>query len=167
MTIKAIDPISISKEFTNIQIKYAGTVTNPEKFIKNLTVDLIEQMNKRLMEKYMDDNHPEVDILDSDQLEQFNQNFDDIDMDIIYEKYKFVDVYIPIKLSVDTEVIEFFLHGVINTKSIYIDVVDEIRSCINSNDSSEVLSYDKDEIIYKFGNNKEVIEFAIITDPKI
>ena len=172
ISLLSIDPINISKNITDINIQFSGSVSNPELLIRSLTFDIIEQMNKHLIEYYMDIEHPEVDINDSEQLEEFNKIFDDIDIEAIYERFKFADVYIPIEVKMAnsekrTNNLVFYVNGTIRTDMKHIDIIDEIRSCIDFNDKNEILKYDKEEIVYKFGNNKKVMQFEIITDPDI
>jgi len=176
-TIVSIDPIIIDKDIEDVSIKYSGTTINPEDIVKSVSFDIISQMNKRIIEQYMDTNYPDIDIADSDQIDKFNEIFDQIDMDIIYEKYPYADVYIPINFTVsnananadtntDTNEI-IYINGTIHTSAQIIDIVDEIRSCLDTDDTNEIFKYDKDEIVYKFGPNKEIKSFNFITDPDI
>lgn len=87
MNILSIDPLRI-KDCNEIRIQYSGTHINPEGIIRNLTFDIIDQMNKHLIELYMDENYPEIDINDSEDKEEFNKIFDELDIDEIYEIYK-------------------------------------------------------------------------------
>ena len=195
LSLLSIDPINISKELKDINIQFSGSASNPELLIRNLTYDIIDQMNKHLIEYYMDIMHPEIDINDSEQLEEFNKVFDEIDIDTIYEKYKYAEVYIPIEVitSNNNSIFEqeqeqdqeqesesvvsvfgkkennivFYLNGIIETNMKHIDIIDNIRCCIDFNDKSEILKYDKEEIVYKFNNNKKPIQFEIITNPDI
>ena len=48
-----------------------------------------------------------------------------------------------------------------------IDIIDEIRECLDTDDTTEIFKYDKEEIVYKFGTNKEIKSFNFITDPDI
>ena len=91
-------------------------------------------------------------------------------MDDIYDKYQIADIYIPIKLSSDDNQFEpttFYINGTLNTKSQLIDIMDDIRSCLQTDDIDEKMEYSADEIIYKFGKNITPKIFAIITDPNI
>ena len=51
-TIVSIDPINVPN-INHIKIQYSGTSINPEYFIREVANDIIEQMNKHLIEKYM------------------------------------------------------------------------------------------------------------------
>jgi hypothetical protein len=126
-------------------------------------------MNKRIIELYMDTNYPEIDIADTDQREQFNDIFDQIDMETIYEKYPFADVYIPINLtkSNDDTNVMIYINGTISTSVRIIDIIDDIRECLDTDDTNEIFNYSKDDIVYKFGTNKEIKSFNFITDPDI
>jgi hypothetical protein len=170
MTICSIDPINIDKDITKIKIQYSGTNINPEPIIKSLSTDIIEQMNKHLLELYMDQNYPDIDINDSEEIEQFNEKFDDIDITDLYNKYPISEVYIPINLSNELDPedsIIFYLNGIISTNSLITDFVDDIRTCLDTGDTTEIFKYEKDDIIFKFGSNKELVSFSIITDPCI
>ena len=169
-TIISIDPITVSKKFTNIIIQYSGSTLNPEYLIRSLCLDIIDKMNQRLIELYMDETHPNVDIVDPEQSDLYNELFDNVDMDDIYEKYQIADIYIPVKLSSDENQFEpttFYINGTLNTNSQLIDIVDDIRSCLQTDDIDEKMEYSADEIIYKFGKNIKPKVFAIITDPNI
>lgn len=168
-TITSIDPIKVSKEFNDVRIQYGGHTVNPEDFIRSIAHDIIEQMNKHLIELYMDETYPEIDIYDSEQKEQFNEIFDMIDMKDLYEKYKFANVYVPISMTNDktSEDIIFYLNGTIKTSTQIIDIIDEIRLSLDFDDINEVLKYEKEDIIYKYGSNNELKNFTIISDPDI
>jgi len=176
LSLLSIDPINIQKDINTINIQLSGTTINSEVLVRNLTYDIIDQMNKHLIEFYIDQEYPEIDITDSEQLEEFNKKFDDIDIELIYDKYQFVDIYIPIEITTvqqnnqhnnQQNNIVFYLNGTIETKFKHIDIIDDIRKCLDFNDQNELLKYDKEEIIYKFGNNKKNMSFEIITDPDI
>jgi hypothetical protein len=173
MTIVSIDPINIDKIFDNIQIHYSGSTINPENLVRSLSFDIIEQMNRRIIETYMDKEHPEIDIADSDQIEKFNEIFDDIDMDEIYARYKYADVYIGISLGATKSIDDIdsnpfiYVNATILTNSKIIDIIDEIRMCLDFNDTSEIFNYIKDDIVFKFSTKNEIKSFSIITDPDI
>lgn len=156
MNILSIDPLKI-RDCNEIKIQYSGTYINPEGIIRNLTFDIIDQMNKHLIEIYMDENYPEVDINDS----EFNKIFDDLNIEEIYDFYKKTDIYVPIKLSISDNNKIFYLTGTIFTNSKYNDIIDDIRSCLESEDINEKLTYDKDEIVYNFKSNNEIDRFNI------
>ncbi len=167
-TISSIDPINIQKIFLNTYVQYSGETISPEILIKSISVDIIEQMNKLLIEKYMDEFYPELDIDDSEQNEQYNQIFDMIDMEQIYESYPSAEIYLPLKLNIESksDTIELYLNAIISTKYQIIDIIDDLRICFDFNDTSETLVYDKEEIIYKF--SKKILtpnNFSLITDP--
>jgi hypothetical protein len=168
-TVTSIDPICVEKKIDEVIIQYSGTNINPEDIVKSISLDVIEQMNKRIIELYMDTNYPEIDIADSENREQFNEVFDQIDMDIIYDKYPYADVYIPINLtkSNDETNVMIYINGTIKTSSKLIDIIYEIRECLDTDDTNEIFKYDKDEIVYEFGQNKEIKSFNFITDPDI
>ena len=159
-TILSIDPIKISSDQTEINIKYAGEIINPENIIRCLTLDIIEQMNKHMIELYMDNNYPET--------ENYNEIFDKIELDDIYSEYPDVDIYVPLKLSSNDESdIIFYLNATIKTNNHLIDIIDDIRISLNSDDVNEIISYEKEDIVYKFGKNKVLQSFTIITDPQL
>ena len=159
-TILSIDPIKISTNQTEINIKYGGEIVNPENIIRSLTLDIIEQMNKHMIELYMDNHYPDVD--------NYNEIFDKIEIEDIYFEYPDVDIYVPLKLSSnDDDDITFYLNGTIKTTNHLIDIIDDIRMSLNSDDTNEIISYDKEDIVYKFGKNKVMQNFSIITDPQI
>lgn len=169
-TIISIDPIRINKDFDEVIIQYSGSSLNPENLIRSLCLDIINKMNQRLIELYMDETYPNIDIADSKQYDEYNRLFDNIDIDDIYHKYKMADIYIPIKLTSDDNQFEpttFYINGTLDTKNQLIDIIDDIRSCLQTDDIDEKLEYSADEIIYKFGTNIKTKEFAIITDPNI
>lgn len=177
MTIISIDPLNIDKIFNNISIIYAGTSINPEDIIRLISSDIIEQMNKHLLELYMDETYPNIDITDISQIEQFNEIFDNISIENIYEIYKYADVYVPITLSYNNlenkdinsnvESNTIYLNGTINTFTKSVDIIDDIRICLDSDDTNENFKYIKEDIIFKFKLNNEIKSFAIITDPCI
>ena len=167
-TIVSIDPLKFSTNQLDITICYGGNSINPEILIKKLCIDIIEQMNKHLIELYMDSNYPHIDIEDQDDREKFNEIFDNLDMNDLYNKYLTAEIYIPLKLKSSTinDTI-FYINGTISTKYHIINIVDSIRSCLDSDDIQEIITYDKDDIIYKFSCNNILQEFSIITDPQI
>ena len=164
-TIVSIDPISV-KNIDHISIQYSGTSINPEYFIREVANDIIEQMNKHLIEKYMDDNYPEIDIEDIDQQDQYNEILDKTDMEDIYKIFRYAEIYVPIQLN-DTD-IEFYVNGCTQTNSKVINIINDIRKCLSFDNSSEIFKYDKTEIIYKFLSFEEgnLMEFDIITEHK-
>jgi hypothetical protein len=166
MTILSIDPLNIDKQFKSVSVQYSGTTVNPEDFIRSISFDIIDQMNKHLIETYMDEKHPDIDIEDSDQRDQFNAIFDEIDMESIYETYPYSEVYVPINLTnseADTNC-ELYLNATLKTNYQMIDIIDDIRRNLDTDDTNEVFNYNKDDIVYKFRKNKELENFAIITD---
>lgn len=171
LSLLSIDPINVSKNIDKINIQFSGSISNPEVLVRNLTLDIINQMNKHLMEYYIDKHYPDIDITDSEQLETFNEKFDDIDIESIYELYPYAEVYIPIEVIINGSKTEnnqvFYVNGTISTSMKYIDIIDDIRLCLDFNDKNEILKYDKDEIVYKFSKNKKIVQFEIITDPDI
>ena len=167
LTIISIDPLKFPIEQLDININYTGQTINPEFIIKNLCVDIIEQLNKHLIELYMDENYPHIDIDDQSDREKFNEIFDQLNMIDIYNKYPNVDIYIELNLKTNIDDVKFYINGTINTQSNIIDIVDDIRNCLDTNDTQESITYDKHDIIYKFGSDKILQNFSIITDPKI
>jgi hypothetical protein len=161
MNIVSIDPLKI-ENIKEIKIQYSGTYINPEGIIRNLTLDIIDQMNKHLIEQYMDENHPEIDINDSEDRENYNKVFDELDINDIYDKYKRADIYVIIKLKLNDDNKTFYLYGNILTNSKYNDIIDDIRNCLDTNDINEILIYDKEDIIYDFNSNNELESFNII-----
>lgn len=159
MNILSIDPLKI-RDCNEIKIQYSGTYINPEGIIRNLTFDIIDQMNKHLIELYMDEKYPDIDINDS----EFNQIFDELDIEEIYNIYKKTDVYVPIKLSVLEDSKVFYLTGTILTNFKYNDIIDDIRNCLESEDINEILTYDKDEIVYDFNTKNEIEGFNIFVN---
>jgi hypothetical protein len=168
-TIISIDPININKKITDIFIQYSGMTINPEDIIKSISQDIISQMNKRIIELYMDNNYPDIDIADNDQREEFNKIFDQIEINTIHDKYPYVDIYVPINFtkSNDDTNIMIYINGTIKTSTQVIDIIDNIRTCLDTDDTNEIFKYDKDEIVYKFDSNKEIKSFNFITDPDI
>jgi hypothetical protein len=164
-TIVSIDPINVPN-INHIKIQYSGTSINPEYFIREVANDIIEQMNKHLIEKYMDDNYPEIDIDDIDQQDKYNEILDQTDMEDIYKIFKYAEIYVPIQLNESD--IEFYLNGCIQTDSKVIDIINDIRKCLSYDNSNEIFKYDKTEIIYKFLSSEEgkLMEFDIITEHK-
>jgi hypothetical protein len=168
LTIVSIDPLVSTIEYDDIIISFGGQTINPEYIIKNLCVDIIEQMTKHLIELYMDENYPHIDIEDPTQREEFNEIFDQLDMNEIYTKYSIAEIYIELNLKSDTiDDVVFYINGTISTISHFIDIVDQMRNCLDTNNIQETIIYDKNDIIYKFSNNKILEDFSIITDPKI
>lgn len=169
MTILAIEPLKIASTQNEIIIKYINEKINPEIIIRQLSLDIIEQMNKHMIELYMDQNYPNIDINDSEQENEYNEIFDSIDIEQIYSTYPQAEIYIPLKLKskMDSNDIIFYINGTINTTSHIINIVDDIRICLESDNQDEIISYAKDEIVYKYGKNKELQQFSIITDPQI
>ena len=167
-TIVSINSIDIENDIKEISINYLGSNINPESFIKLLTIDIIEQLNKHLIETYMDLTYPEIDMDDSEQMSSFNEEFNNIDLKDIYNKYSTAEVYIPINYSNNNENnIVFYLNGIIKTNSTFIDIVNDIRSNLDTDDLSEIFNYDKENIVYKFSNNQKLSNFSIISDPII
>ena len=160
MNIVSIDPLKI-KDIEDIKIQHSGTYINPEGIIRNLTMDIISQMNKHLIELYMDNYYPEIDIDNSEDREIFNKIFDELDINEIYDIYKNTVIYVPIKLTTNNEDKIFYLHGNILTNSKYNDIIDNIRECLDTNEINEILTYDKDEIIYNFNSNNDLEPFNI------
>ena len=171
LSLLSIDPINVSKNIDKINIQFSGSVSNPEILIRNLTLDVINQMNKHLIEYYMDKYHPNIDITNSEELEEFNEKFDEIDMESIYELYPYAEVYVPIEVIINGSNKKnnqvFYINGIISTTMKYIDIIDDIRSCLDFNYKNEILKYCEDEIIYKFCKNKNITPFEIITEPDI
>jgi hypothetical protein len=170
MTICSIDPIKFSS-VSDIIIRYSGEVINPELIIKKLTFDIIEQLNKHIIELYIDEHYPHIDIDDDTQRTNFNKIFDNIKLEEIYKIYPFVEIYVPLNINSDLDSsskdIIFYLNATINTTDHIINIIDDIRECLDSNDTNEIITYDKEEIVYKFGSNKQLASFNIITDPII
>lgn len=94
-TIVSIDPISVTN-INHINVQYSGTSINPEYFIREVANDIIEQMNKHLIEKYMDDNYPDIDIDDINQQDKYNEILDQTEMEEIYKIFKYAEIYVPI-----------------------------------------------------------------------
>lgn len=165
VTVISIDPILVPKDFNDVVIQFSGSVTNPENLIQSISMDIIDQMNKHLIEQYMDETFPEIDILDSDRKEEI----DNIDLDDIYNKYKYADVYVPITLTSNEipEKTTFYLNGTITTKAKTFEIINDIRICMDTDDVSEVFEYDKADIVYKFGSNKTEKPFNIITNARV
>jgi len=165
MTIVSIDPINVNKKFEEIIIRFGGSTINPEELVKNLSIDIIEQMNNHLIEKYFDDNYEEIDITDSENRERIDEILDNVN---IHDIYKYAEIYVPIKVSFPEnnidETVLLFLNGTIKTKSQIVDIIDEIRLVIDSDDINESFTYDKNEIVYKFAVNETEKEFTLITD---
>ena len=168
-TIVSIDPICIEKKINDITIQYSGITINPEDIVKSISTDVIEQMNKRIIELYMDTKYPTIDIADSEQKEQFDNIFNHTEMNTIYETYPFADVYIPINLTKSNNDMNIMIciNGTINTSAQVIDIIDDIRNCLDTDDTTEIFKYNSDEIVFKFGHNKEIKTFNFITDPDI
>jgi len=168
MTILSIDSLKFSYIQSEITIMFSGETISPEIIIRRLSIDIIEQLNKHLIEVYMDKYYPEIDIGDSEKIEEFNEIFDNIELDHIYGLYPQVEIYIPLTLSNSSnEDIVFYINGTINTKSQMIDIINDIRICLDSNNLEENIIYDKEDIVYKYGINKELQIFSIISDPQI
>ena len=153
-TIVSIDPLKISTNQIDITICYSGYTINPEFLIKKLCIDIIEQMNKHLIELYMDVNYPDIDIEDPNDREKFNEIFDNLDMNELYNIYSTADIYIPLQLKSSTinDTI-FYINGTISTTYHIINIVDSIRNCLDTDDIQEDIIYDKDDIIFKFNCN--------------
>ena len=119
----------------------------------------------------MDKYHPNIDINNSEELEEFNEKFDEIDMESIYELYPYAEVYVPIEVIINGSDNKnnqvFYMNGIISTTMKYVDIIDDIRTCLDFNDKNETLKYYEDEIIYKFCKNKNITPFEIITEPDI
>jgi hypothetical protein len=167
MTILSIDPLKFSTDQSDITIKFSGEVINPEIIIRKLSIDIIEQMNKHLIETYMDKHYPYIDMDDINQREEFNEIFDNIDLNDIYAEYPQAEVYVPLSLRSNDDDITFYINGTILTTHHLINIIDDIRLCLDSNNKNEIINYDKDDIVYKFVSNKKLQDFNIITDPQI
>jgi hypothetical protein len=173
LSILSIDPINVLKNITEINVQFSGCVSNPEILIRNITFDIIQQMNKHIIEYYMDNNHPDIDISNSDDLEKFNEVFNDVDIETIYNMYPIVEVYVPIEVLLKNDInkknnLVFYLNGTILTTTKYVDIINDIRKSLDFDDKNELLKYDKDEIVFKFSKKiKKIIPFAIITDADI
>ena len=169
MTILSINPIKFSTIQTDITIQYYGETINPEILIRKLTIDIIEQMNKHLIEVYMDKYYPEIDIDDPEHSDQYNEIINIVEMEQIYSIYPFVEIYIPLNLKSKSETneITFYINGTIDIRSHIVDIIDDIRLCLDSDNIDEIIIYDKEDIIYKYGANKQLQNFSIITDPQI
>lgn len=168
LTIISIDPLTTTIEYNDILITYGGQTINPEYIIKNLCMDIIEQMNKHMIELYMDENYPHIDIEDHKQREEFNVIFDELNMDDIYSRYPIVEIYIELNLKSDIiDDVVFYINGTISTKYHIIDIVDDMRNCLDTNNIHETIMYDKNDIVYKFSKDKILESFSIISDPKI
>lgn len=161
LELVSIDPFSINKIFNEIKISLSGVNINPEDFIKNLSFDIIEKLNKHIIEFYMDNNYPDIDIDNP----EYNIIFDNLDMSEIYETYPYTSIYIPLIIYTDS-IFNVFIHGIIKSNSSIIDIIDELRSILDSDDINESFEYNKEEIIYKYGKYNET-SFSIITDPDI
>jgi hypothetical protein len=169
-TIVSIDPISVDKNINKIIIQYSGETISPEELVKSVSLKIIEQMNVRLIEMYMDEFHSDIDIYDEAYADKLAEIYDDIDMESIYDKYKYVDVYVPIKTVISENVndnIVFYLNGTIKVDSVITDIVDDIRMCLDFNDINERLEFIKEDIVYKFDTKNVLSKFTIITDPDI
>lgn len=168
VTVLSINPINImkQKEITEISITSSGETINPESLVKMICIDIIEQMNKHLVEVYMEHIHPELTMDDSFELEKYNEIINDINMTEIYEKYKYADVYVPINIKSNDikNTFTFYINGTILTSANIIDIVNDIRNCLDSNDTSEIFEYNKNEIIFKYANDIKVKSFEIITN---
>jgi hypothetical protein len=161
VSIVSIDPLKFTEEFNNINIKFSGKNITPESIIRALTIDIIEYLNIHLMETYIDEYHPDIDICEPDHIEKFNEIFDDIDVATIHEKFPKVEIYVPIHLKTEEIDETIYLNGTIKTNSQYIDIINDIRENLDTDDLTEILTYDKEEIIYKFKTNKELEPFMI------
>ena len=168
-TILSIDPIIINKNITEIFIQYSGEMVNPEDIIRSISSDIITQMNKHIIELYMDNMYPDIDISDSKQLTQFNEIFNQIEMDTIFNKYPNVEVNVPINLtkSNDETKLLIYINGTIKTTSQIIDIIDDIRNCLDTDDTTEIFKYIKEDIVYNFSTTKEYQTFNIITYPNL
>jgi hypothetical protein len=169
MTITSIDPIKINKEFHDIYIQYSGKTINPETLIINISKDIIEQMNKHLIEIYMDEMYPDIDILDESTIDNTNNQLNNIDHSEIYNKYKYADVYVPIMLTsnIFKDGMTIYLRGTIRTDIKIVDIINDIRLCLDTNDTSENFIYDKDDIVFRYGNEKQIRTFEIITNAQL
>ena len=156
LTLISIDPLKINENFDKIDVFYSGYDINPEDFIKSLSFDIVEQMNKHLVEIYMDNNYSSIDIEDP----EYNIIFDNIEMEDLYNIYPYCTINIPIIITTE-EILEVLIYGIIKTNYSAIDIIDDIRQCLISNDTTESFEYNKDDIIYKYGIFKE-IDFTII-----
>lgn len=161
ISIISIDPIKIYKNIEKITIQYGGLIINQEEFIKKLSFDIIDEMNKHLIEVYFDNEYPEI-----NEIDEINEKFNDIDINIIYNKYPQANIYIPISIKKDNISDLFYINGIINTNTNAIDIINNLRKCLDSEDITEILSYNKEDIIYKY-NNYELLSFDIITEPDL
>ena len=165
-TIMSIDPITVDRTINKVIIQYSGETTSPEELVKSVSLAIIEQMNVHLIETYMDEHYPDVDVSDG----EYENLLDELDMDNIYEKYKYADVYVPIKTVIDDDVknnMIFYLNGTIKTDTIITEIVDDIRMSLDFNDVNEKLEFKKEDIVYKFNTINEPSNFTIITDANI
>ena len=165
-TIISINPISVDRSINKVIIQYSGETISPEELVKSVSLAIIEQMNIHLIEMYMDDVYPNTDISDGEYEDLLNE----LDMESVYEKYKYADVYVPIKTVIDDDVknnMIFYLNGTIKTDSVITEIVDDIRMCLDFNDVNEKLEFKKEDIVYKFNTINEPSNFTIITDADI
>lgn len=165
-TIVSIDPITVDKTINKVIIQYSGEMISPEELVKSVSFAIIEQMNVRLIETYMDENYPDIDIAD----EAYTKLLDDIDIESIYDKYKNIDIYVPIKTVINDDIknnMIFYLNGTIKPDSVIIDIVNDIRMCLDFNDINEKLEFTKEDIVYKFNTTNALSKFTIITDADI
>lgn len=165
-TIISINPISVDRTINKIVIQYSGETISPEELVKSVSLAIIEQMNVHLIETYMDEHYPNIDVSDG----EYASLLDELDMDNIYEKYKYADVYVPIKTVIEDDVennIMFYLNGTINTDTVITEIVDDIKMSLDFNDVNEKLEFKKEDIVYKFNTTNELSNFTIITDANI
>ena len=152
LTIVSIDPLKINKSFDKINIFLAGININPEDFIRSLAFDIIELLNIHLIELYMDQHHPTIDIDDK----EYNEIFDSVNINDIYNNnnYAYCIVHIPFTIVSD-DTYNLKILGTIKTNSSAIDIIDDLRQCLDSNDTNEIFDYNKEDIFYNFGKHIE------------
>ena len=161
ITLTSIDIFRTNKSYDDIKIACIKNTITQENFIRKLCVDIIDQMNKHLFEQYMEENYNYIDIYDENDKEMYIDIINNISMKDVYDKYKFVTIYVPI--DVMNKDIRFFINGHISITSTAITIMKDIRECLENNIEDE-FNYDKSEIIYKFTNSNIKIKFDIISD---
>jgi len=150
LSLLSISSINVEYCFSKIDIICGDININPEEFIRKLCFDIIENLNIHLIEMYRDNYYDDYND------HEYNEVFNNTDMQDIYDIYPTVNILVPITLEKDNNKTEFFISGTIKTNFNVINIIDDIRECLESDDLTEIFNYEGCNIEYEYGNFKEI-----------
>lgn len=156
-----VEPLKIEKEFTNFQINYLGSNINNYILFKHISIDIIDQLRKHLIEIYFDKNYPHIDIYDDNDKKKYAGLIDELEINKLCEIYDSVHVSIPMLLPNHDMI--FYLDGIIKTSMTELAIYNDIISCFNEVDMKEIYDYDKNDFIYEYSNGLKIKKFDIVT----